>query len=143
MRRMIREIIEGQEVFTAPVDMTVADVAQGMRARKVGAVLVVQDDRLVGVFTERDALWRVVAEGRDTRATKLADVMTKNPKTVGPDEAFARGLHIMYEGRFRHVPVVQDGRPIGVVSARDALGPELEDFVLEMLRQDQARDVLA
>lgn len=143
MRRMIREIIEGQEVFTAPVDMTVADAAQGMRTRKVGAVLVVQDDRLVGVFTERDALWRVVAEGRDARTTKLADVMTKNPKTVGPDEAFARGLHIMYEGRFRHVPVVLDGRPIGVVSARDALGPELEDFVLEMLRQDQARDVLA
>jgi CBS domain-containing protein len=143
MRRTIRDIIEGQHVLAAPADMTVAEAAQGMRASKVGAALVVEDGKLVGVFTERDALWRVVAEGRDVNATKLVDVMTRNPRTIQPDESFARALNIMYEGRFRHVPVVEDGRPLGVVSARDALGPELEDFVLEMLRQDQARDVLA
>jgi CBS domain-containing protein len=143
MLRTIRDIIAGQEVFAAPSDLTVAEAAQGMRARKVGAALVVEGGKLVGMFTERDALWRVVAEGHDVRATRLAEVMTKNPQTIHPDESFARALHIMYEGRFRHVPVVEDGRPLGVVSARDALGPELEDFVLEMLRQDQARDILA
>jgi signal-transduction protein with cAMP-binding, CBS, and nucleotidyltransferase domain len=49
----------------------------------------------------------------------------------------------MYEGGFRHVPVVEDGRPVGMISARDALGPELEDFIYELLRQNQAEDILA
>ena len=84
-----------------------------------------------------------MAEGRDTRATRLADVMTPNPTTIHPDRPFPEALHIMSDGGFRHVPVVEDGRPVGMVSARDALGPELEDFVYAMLRQDQAHDILA
>jgi CBS domain-containing protein len=114
-----------------------------MKRNEVGAVMVVEEGRLVGVFTERDALFRVLAEGRDTRTTRLSDVMTRNPATIHPDRPFAEALHIMHEGGFRHVPVVEDGRPVGMVSARDALGPELEDFVYEMLRQEQRQDVLA
>jgi len=141
--RSIRQIIADQELVTAPETITVHGAAQLMKQKEVGAVMVVEEGKLVGVFTERDALVRVLAEGRDTRTTRLADVMTRNPATIHPDRPFPEALHIMYEGGFRHVPVVEDGCPVGMVSARDALGPELEDFVYELLRQEQGQDVLA
>jgi CBS domain-containing protein len=123
--------------------MTVRDVARLMKERRVGAVMIVEDGKLAGVFTERDVLFRVIAEDGDVRTTRLADVMTRNPQTIHPDKPFPDALHLMYEGGFRHVPVVEDGRPVGVISARDALGPELEDFIYELLRRDQASDILA
>ena len=141
--RTIRSIIEGQELITAPQSMPVGDAARLMKSHNVGAILVVEDDKLVGVFTERDALFRVVAEGRDASTTQLGAVMTRNPKTIEADSLFTLALQMMYEGGFRNVPVVENGRPVGLVSARDALGPELKDFVFEMLRQEQATDVLA
>lgn len=141
--RSIRQIVEQQEIVTAPETMLVVEAAGLMRQKQVGAVLVVQEERLVGIFTERDALFRVLAEGRDPRATRLSEVMTPNPRTIHPDKPFSDALHIMHEGGFRHVPVVDGSRPVGMVSARDALGPELEDFVFELLRQEQVQDVLA
>jgi len=141
--RTIRTIIKGQELLTARATITVSDAAKQMKQRDVGAMMVVEAGALAGIFTERDALFRVVADGRDGRTTMLADVMTRNPQTVGPDDSFTRALEMMHEGRFRHVPVVEDGRPVGMVSARDALGPELEAFVYELLRQEQVAEVLA
>lgn len=141
--RTIRTIIAEQEPVTAPATMTVSEAARLMREHRVGAIMVVQEGALAGIFTERDALIRVLADGRDVQATRLADVMTRNPKTIHPDRSFAEALQMMYGGSFRHVPVVEDGRPVGMVSARDALGPELETFVYEMLRQEQVGDILA
>ena len=141
--RTIRTIIAEQEPVTAPATMTVSEAARRMREHRVGAIMVVQEGALAGIFTERDALIRVLADGRDVQATRLAEVMTRNPKTIHPDRSFAEALQMMYGGSFRHVPVVEDGRPVGMVSARDALGPELETFVYEMLRQEQVGDILA
>jgi len=141
--RTIRDIIADQEPVTAPAGMTVADAANIMKQRRIGAMMVVEHNRLVGVFTERDALIRIVAEGRDSRTATLADVMTPNPRTISADDTFEHALQMMHQGRYRHVPVVEDGRPIGMVSVRDAMGPELEAFVYEMLRQEQVSDVLA
>ena len=141
--RTIRSVIEGQEFVTAPKNMAVREAARLMKSHNVGAILVVEDDKLVGVFTERDALFRVVSEGRDASTTELGAVMTQNPRTVEADSAFSLALQMMYEGGFRNVPVVENGRPVGLVSARDALGPELKEFVYEMLRQEQTTDVLA
>jgi CBS domain-containing protein len=141
--RTIRSIIEGQELITAPKSMPVGEAARLMKSHNVGAILVVEGDKLAGVFTERDALFRVVAEGRDANTTQLGAVMTPNPKTIPADSPFAHALQMMYEGGFRTLPVVEDGRPVGLVSARDALGPELKEFVYELLRQEQITDVLA
>ena len=141
--RSIRQIIEHREAVTAPPAMTVGEAARLMREKRVGAVMVVEDGRLIGIFTERDVLYRVVAEGRDAQAMQIAGVMTANPKTIHPDKPFPDALHIMHEAGFRHVPVVEDGRPIGIIAARDALGPELEDFIYELLRREQASDILA
>jgi CBS domain-containing protein len=141
--RTVKQIIEGQEPVTAPATTTVHEAARLMKRRNVGSLMVVDGDKLVGVFTERDGLFRVIAEGLDTTQTELAAVMTANPQTIGPNSAFTTALQIMHDGRFRHLPVVEDGRVIGIVSVRDALGPELESFVYEMLRQEQIHEVLA
>lgn len=141
--RTIREIIEGQELLTAPAGMTVVEAARLMRQRNVGAMMVVEGDRLAGVFTERDALFRVLAAGLDVSTTPLSMVMTKNPKTITPDRSFVQALGVMHEGRFRHLPVIEDGRPVGMISVRDAFGPELEAFIYELLRQEQVSQILA
>ncbi|CAN0356563.1 unnamed protein product [Phaeothamnion confervicola] len=141
--RTIRSIIEGQELLSAAASLPVADAARLMRAHKVGAIVVVDGERLAGIFTERDALFRVVAEGRDPHTTRVADVMTANPITIGADKPFAQALELMHAGRFRHVPVVDNGRAIGIVSSRDAMGPELEQFMYSLLVEEQTRDVLA
>ena len=140
--RTISEIIENQQLLALPLTTTVSEAADRMRRQKVGAVAVVTDGRLVGVFTERDALFRVVAEGRDARTTRLAEVMTRDPQTIHPAKPFGHALHMMFEGGFRHVPVVEDGRPVGIVSARDALGPELREFVSDLGNRDHISEVL-
>ncbi len=141
--RTIREIIEGQDLLTAPSTTSVAEAARLMKQRNVGAMMVVDEGRLVGMFTERDALFRVLAAGLDGGSTPLAQVMTRNPRTITPERSFAHALGFMHEGRFRHLPVVEDGRPVGMISVRDALGSELEAFVYELLRQEQVSQILA
>jgi CBS domain-containing protein len=132
MERPVRSIIEDQKPVMASADMTVSAAARVMKEQGIGALLVLRDGRLAGIFTERDALFRVVAEGRDPAKTRIADVMTANPRTIAPDRPFGHALHLMYEGGFRHVPVVDNGRPLGVVSARDALGPDLQQFIADL-----------
>jgi len=141
--RTIRSIIEGQDLLSTPANLPVADAARLMRTHKVGAILVLDGERLAGIFTERDALFRVVAEGRDPQSTPVGDVMTANPTTIDADKPFARALELMHAGKFRHVPVVDNGRPVGIVSSRDAMGPELEQFMYTLIVEDQVRDVLA
>ena len=84
----------------------------------------------------------MIAEGRDPAATRIAEVMTANPRTITPDRPFGHALHLMYEGGFRHVPVVADGRPLGVVSARDALGPDIQQFVAELDKRNHIGEIL-
>ena len=141
-QRPIRSLIASQNPVIAEADMTVAEAARRMKDRRVGAMLVMREGRLAGIFTERDALFRVMAEGRDPAKTRLAEVMSANPRTIAPDRPFGHALHMMHEGGFRHVPVVEEGRPLGVVSARDALGPELEAFVSELDERERIFEVL-
>ena len=142
-QRTVKQIIEGQEPVTAPADTTVSEAARLMKRHNIGAIMVVENGKLAGIFTERDGLFRVLAEGLDGDATKLAAVMTANPQTISSEAGFTTALQMMHDGRYRHLPVVDNGRVIGVVSVRDALGPELETFVYEMLRQEQIQEVLA
>lgn len=142
-QRTVRQIIEGQNPVIAPASTTVREAARLMKQHNIGALMVVEDEKLVGVFTERDALFRVVAEGLEVGQTDLAAVMTRNPQTIAPDDGFTSALQMMHDGGYRHLPVVEEGRVVGIVSVRDALGPELEAFVYEMLRQDQIGEVLA
>ena len=133
----IRDVMEHKKLLTAAPGTTVREAAKRMARRKVGAVMVVEDGKLVGIFTERDAVSRVLARDRDARATRLADVMTADPLTVSPDKSFGYALLMMHEHGFRHVPVIENGKLVGVVSARNALDPDLEEFVAESSRREQ------
>jgi len=142
MQRPVRSIIEDQKPVAASAEISVADAARLMKERRVGAILVLRGAELAGIFTERDALFRVIAEGRDPAKTRVAEVMTPNPRTIGPDRPFGHALHLMYEGGFRHVPVVDNGRPIGVVSSRDALGPDLREFISDLDKRNHIGEIL-
>jgi CBS domain-containing protein len=140
--RPIRTIIEDQRPVTAASDITVAAAAQLMKHHHIGAILIVENDQLAGIFTERDAVFRVIAEGRDPSTTRVAEVMTSNPRTIDAERPFGHALHLMYEGGFRHVPVVKGARPIGMVSARDALGPDLEQFISDLETRTHIGEIL-
>lgn len=140
--RPVSQLVRNQAILTASPDMSVAEAAAAMRDSRVGAIMVVEKRRLVGIFTERDALYRVLANGKNPKLTRLGEVMTLNPTTVSASMPFGHALHLMYERNFRHVPVVDDGVPIGMVSARDALGPELEQFETELKEREHIEEFL-
>jgi CBS domain-containing protein len=131
--------MEPKKLLTAPPGTTVSQAARLMAKKNVGAVMVVENELLVGIFTERDAVFRVIAQGRDTQTTLLADVMTSAPQTVDPDKTFGYALRIMHENGFRHVPVIENGKPIGIVSSRNAMDPDMEEFVAEAQRRKHIR----
>jgi CBS domain-containing protein len=135
----IRNVMEREKLLLAPSATTVAEAARRMAGASTGAIVVVEDGALVGIFTERDAVFRVIAQGRDPQATRLLDVMTPSPMTVDPERTFGHALGLMHDHGFRHVPVVEDGKPVGIVSMRDALDPEMEDFVCEVRRREGIR----
>lgn len=140
--RPVRQLIKNQRILTASATMSVADAAAAMREAKVGAIMVLAGPQLAGIFTERDALYRVLASAKDPKKTKLGEVMTADPDTIGPDMPFGHALHIMFERGFRHVPVVENGLPVGMVSARDALGPEMEQFQAELKEREHLEEIM-
>ncbi len=140
--RSVREIIAQRTLVTATEKTTVAAAARLMKKHHVGAVMVVDGTQLVGIFTERDAVFRVLAEGRNPTTTQLSAVMTAKPRTVDADKAVGHALMMMYDGGFRHVPVVADGKPLGMISARDALGPELRRFESDLEQREHIGEVL-
>lgn len=131
----IRSVMEKKKILLAPPETTVSKAAKMMAKKNVSAVMVVEDGCLVGIFTERDAVFRVMAEGRDALTTRLGEVMTTAPQTVDPEKSFGYALLMMRENGFRHVPVVENGKPVGIVSSRKALDPDLEEFVAEAQRR--------
>lgn len=111
-----------------------------MKQQNIGALLVVDGSRLIGIFTERDALFRVLAAGLDPGRTPLAEVMTPQPQTIHPDEPFQQALLVMHRGKFRHLPVVEYDRPLGMVSIRDALDEDLYEFRVALMQQEETRE---
>lgn len=140
--RPISDVVKRKNLLVLGPECSVGEAARAMQRAGVGAVMVVEGDRLVGLFTERDALCRVVARGRDADCTSLSEVMTRSPQTVSPERPFGYALHMMYEGGYRHLPVLDHGRPVGIVSARDMLGPELREFVCELSDKQRIAEIL-
>lgn len=135
----IRSVMERKKFITAAPDKTVSQAARLMATKDAGAVLVVEDRQLIGIFTERDVVFRVIAPGLDPKATLLREVMTADPKTLGPTQSYGHALVIMQENGFRHVPVVEEGQAIGIISSRNAMDPDLEEFVADQRRREHYR----
>ncbi len=99
--------------------MSVFDAVAEMNRHRVGSMLVLESGRLVGIFTERDVLRRIVGEGRDPRTTPIRDVMTANLITIGPDATVEQAMAIFTEKRCRHLPVLDQGQLVGSISIGD------------------------
>ena len=110
---------KGRTVHVVDPDATVLDAVRKMNQERIGALLVMSGEDLVGIFTERDVLTRVVDQTRDPAATRVAEVMTSKPVVVTAAATINEAMAIVSEKRCRHLPVVDEGRLVGLVSAGD------------------------
>ena len=126
MRHMSDIVRNHNPLILAPT-ATIRYACQCMRERRVGAVLVAGNaQRLLGIFTGRDAVCRALAEGKAPDVTALEEVMTHNPDTIPPGTTAIEALRLMQDGGYRHLPVIDGGRFVGVVSRGDFRGVELD-----------------
>ena len=132
----ICDLIKDQQIYHAETSQTVLDVARAMVAHNIGAVPVLRDGVLVGIFSERDLMKRVLVEGRDPRTTRIEEVMTLEPLTVNPQEAPETCMLLMRRHGFRHLPVCDGQRLVGVISVRDLMLHDLseKDHEVRMMR---------
>ncbi len=133
--RKLSDIVLEQHPLILAREATVIEACRCMREAGAGSVVVVDGaGRPAGIFTGRDVVGRVVAAGRDAATTRLADVMTPNPFTISPEQTAVDALRLMWDGGFRHVPLVRAGKVVGVVSRGDFKG-------VEHGRHEQERDL--
>lgn len=123
----IRAFIEGKPVYSVRPDLNVLQVARYMCEKRVGAVVVLDGERPVGVFSERDLMERVVTRGRDPGAVRVDEVMTRDIVTASPDDSPVDCMRKMQARGCRHLPIVEGGRLRTMISLRDLLKVEIDE----------------
>ena len=135
LRRKLRDLPDLQPVVKIGPTATIRDAIHAMVRDGIGIVVVVEDSRLVGVFSERDVLRKVAGSGLDIDATEVGELMTANPATLNFDAELVYALHKMEVGGYRHIPLMENDEPVAVVSMRDILGFIVSlypDYVLKL-----------
>ena len=141
--RPIHSVIDANSYLIVNASTPVREVVCKMASSRLSAALVSENGLLAGIFTERDATFRVLAPGLDADTTAVSTVMTANPQCIAADRPFGHALHMMYEGGFRHVPVIDaDKKPIGMVSSADALSLEAIQFSKELVQREDIDVIL-
>jgi CBS domain-containing protein len=131
-RKIIPDIVKATNILTMRPDETAEDCAKQMSGKNIAAMIIVDNAGLIiGIVTERDLCQKVLARGSDGAKVKLGDIMTENPDTLSPDDSARDALELMQTRKYRHLPVVKDGKCQAVVSVRD-----LYSAVKEALEQD-------
>jgi signal-transduction protein with cAMP-binding, CBS, and nucleotidyltransferase domain len=128
----LHHVIQRLNLISASSDALVIDVAKAMTEGQVGALSIIDDEKLVGIFSERDLMTRVVVAGRDPRTTKVSEVMTRDVLTAEFDDTVGACLDKMRKAGCRHRPVKQDGRVITMLSMRDLLHDEVAEQTEEI-----------
>jgi CBS domain-containing protein len=124
---LIRNLLKNQVTVSAEVHQTALEVAGMMVGHNIGAVPVLKNGQLLGIFSERDLMNRVVVAGKDPARTAVSEVMTEDPLTVGPNDNVETCMTLMRRHGFRHLPVCEGGNLKGVVSLRDILLHDLDE----------------
>ena len=109
----------GRAIHSVEPDASITECVRLMTAGKIGALMVMDGRRLIGIFTERDALNKVLAGSLDPGNTKVSEVMTKDPYCIGPTTTVGQAMQLITERRFRHLPIVENGKVLAVVSSGD------------------------
>ena len=115
----LHALCNGDPVQSVAPDALVTECVRKMTDKRIGGLMVMNGEKLIGIFTERDALGKVLAAGRDPRATKVSEVMTKDPYCVSPKTTVGAAMDLVTERRFRHLPIVENGEVLAVLSSRD------------------------
>lgn len=137
-RKIVPDIVQRTDVATMKATDSVLDTAKLMRDRKIAAVIITDDAGVLsGIVTERDIVFRAVAGGMDPRSAKLAEIMTANPDTLAPGDSSLDALELMQTRGYRHLPVVENGKCIAVVSIRD-LFSSVKESLEESIRETEA-----
>ena len=129
-RKIVPDVVENQTIRSISGSATVREAVEIMAEHHISALLVTKGDKLEGIFTERDISVKIIASGKDLDKTKISQVMTKNPVTISPDDLAMDALQKMCELGFRHLPIVDGERVVGMVSVRDlyvTVQEQLED----------------
>jgi CBS domain-containing protein len=119
-RTIVPDVVDRTSVATLGPKTTVAEAANVMTMQNIGAVLIMEDEVLIGIVTERDFLTKVLAKGLRPTETLLGDIMTKDPDRIGPNESVLVALERMQVGGYRHLPVVDEDEVVAIISMRDA-----------------------
>ena len=135
-RRIVPDIISNQELTILSPDTTVREATEIMAGRGISAVMISDDDGLVGIFTERDLVRRVVAPGLDPATTRLGDAMSTRPYTLHPRDSVSEALQRMRANGIRHLPVVDGPQIVGMVSIRDLFALVLDQTADDLRQRD-------
>ncbi len=137
-RKIVPDIVQPVDVASVTAEDTVLAAALIMRDRKIAALIVVDDaGKLSGIVTERDVVFRSTAGGLDPSTTKVGEIMTPNPDTLAPGDSASDALELMQTRNYRHLPVVEDGKCIAVVSVRDLFN-SVKESLEESIRETEA-----
>ncbi len=119
----VRQLLEGKDnkIHSIPPDITVFDGLKVLSEARIGAALVMDKSKLVGMFSERDYARKIVLQGRSSKDTKISEIMTTNVSHVSPDESVKECMRMMTKNRFRHLPVMEGGTIVGVISIGDVV----------------------
>ena len=129
MAQKVREIMT-TNVVSLPCSAPITDAARRMKEADIGDVIVLADGTMCGLVTDRDIVLRAVAEGKDTRSATLEEICTHDVATVGPDDSIEQAIQVIRQRAVRRVPVVENGRPVGIVSIGDLAIERDEDSAL-------------
>ena len=129
--KIIPDVISNQSLKTLPPEASVREAANVMGSSRISAILILEDDGLIGIVTERDMTAKVLAVGLDPEATQVSEVMTPNPDCLSPDDAPNSALEKMRDRGYRHLPVVDGEEVVGILSIRD-----LYAYVKNQLEED-------
>ncbi|MEM1362790.1 MAG: CBS domain-containing protein [Pseudomonadota bacterium] len=117
--RSVGEVIAGRKICSTPPHASVRAACEVLTRENVGALAVIADDALIGVLSERDVIRRAIGQNLSTDTTQVSDIMTMKPVTIGKDASLVEAMETMIQGGFRHLPVIEGDKVIGMLSMRD------------------------
>lgn len=127
--KTVKQIFKNKEtvVYSTTSGSSVLDALKIMMEKNISALLIIEDDQLLGIFTERDYARKIILKGKSSKETLIQDVMTVNPFTISPDEKVSNCMELMTNNHFRHLPVVENSKVLGMVSIGDLVKFIIED----------------
>lgn len=137
--KLVKHLLDtkGRYIISIPPEASVFDAIKLMADRSIGSLLVMQDEQLVGIVTERDYARKVIVKGRSSRSTPVADIMTTELVTTTADQTVNKCMGLMTDRRIRHLPVLEDAKVVGLISIGDIVQAVIADQQEEIAHLEQ------